>query len=34
MAEQNIPKKMSLEAHHEKGEGEGTDADMERAIKL
>ncbi|GKB40471.1 hypothetical protein Tco_0885413 [Tanacetum coccineum] len=30
----NWSKKMSLEAHHEKGEGEGTDADMERAIKL
>ncbi|GKA25043.1 hypothetical protein Tco_0711076 [Tanacetum coccineum] len=27
-------KKMSLEAHQEKGEGEGDDADMERAIKL
>ncbi|GJY81993.1 hypothetical protein Tco_0494744 [Tanacetum coccineum] len=26
--------KMSLEAHQEKGEGEGDDADMERAIKL
>ncbi|GJY38442.1 hypothetical protein Tco_0424806 [Tanacetum coccineum] len=27
-------KKMSLDAHQEKGEGEGADADMERAIKL
>ncbi|GKF44433.1 hypothetical protein Tco_0130985, partial [Tanacetum coccineum] len=27
-------KVMSLEAHQEKGEGEGDDADMERAIKL
>ncbi|GKF12480.1 hypothetical protein Tco_0050406 [Tanacetum coccineum] len=29
-----LAKKMSLEAHQEKGEGEGDDADMERAIKL
>ncbi|GKA94230.1 hypothetical protein Tco_0816216 [Tanacetum coccineum] len=29
-----LPQKMSLEAHQEKGEGEGDDADMERAIKL
>ncbi|GJS28857.1 retrovirus-related pol polyprotein from transposon TNT 1-94 [Tanacetum coccineum] len=29
-----MAKKMSLEAHQEKGEGEGDDADMERAIKL
>ncbi|GJS95407.1 hypothetical protein Tco_0802375 [Tanacetum coccineum] len=29
-----LAKKMSLEAHQEKGEGKGADADMERAIKL
>ncbi|GJS30889.1 hypothetical protein Tco_0491509 [Tanacetum coccineum] len=29
-----LAKKMSLEAHQEKGEGEGADADMKRAIKL
>ncbi|GKC34227.1 hypothetical protein Tco_1046611, partial [Tanacetum coccineum] len=29
-----LAKKMSSEAHQEKGEGEGDDADMERAIKL
>ncbi|GJV92974.1 hypothetical protein Tco_1540787 [Tanacetum coccineum] len=29
-----LGKKMSLDAHQEKGEGEGVDADMERAIKL
>ncbi|GKE99705.1 hypothetical protein Tco_0023056, partial [Tanacetum coccineum] len=29
-----LAKQMSLEAHQEKGEGEGDDADMERAIKL
>ncbi|GKG17974.1 hypothetical protein Tco_0372272, partial [Tanacetum coccineum] len=29
-----MDKKMSLEAHQEKGEGEGDDAYMERAIKL
>ncbi|GJW55532.1 hypothetical protein Tco_0099617 [Tanacetum coccineum] len=29
-----LAKKMSLEAHQEKGEREGDDADMERAIKL
>ncbi|GKG47927.1 hypothetical protein Tco_0507412, partial [Tanacetum coccineum] len=29
-----LAKKMSLEAHQEKGEGEGADANMERAIKL
>ncbi|GJU62490.1 hypothetical protein Tco_1244325 [Tanacetum coccineum] len=29
-----LAKKMSLEAHQEKGEGEGDDADLERAIKL
>ncbi|GJU38289.1 hypothetical protein Tco_1191246 [Tanacetum coccineum] len=29
-----LAKKMSLDAHQEKGEGEGGDADMERAIKL
>ncbi|GKB04407.1 hypothetical protein Tco_0832550, partial [Tanacetum coccineum] len=28
-----LAKKMSLDAHQEKGEGEGTDADIERAIK-
>ncbi|GKF93283.1 hypothetical protein Tco_0280002, partial [Tanacetum coccineum] len=27
-------KKLSLEAHQEKGEEEGNDADLERAIKL
>ncbi|GKF71053.1 hypothetical protein Tco_0207167, partial [Tanacetum coccineum] len=30
----NLAKKMSLDAHQEKGEGEGADADKERAIKL
>ncbi|GJW44760.1 hypothetical protein Tco_0073559 [Tanacetum coccineum] len=29
-----LAKKMSLDAHQEKGEGEGADADIERAIKL
>ncbi|GJX05303.1 hypothetical protein Tco_0191219 [Tanacetum coccineum] len=29
-----LAKKMSLDSHQEKGEGEGADADMERAIKL
>ncbi|GKE41236.1 hypothetical protein Tco_1464641 [Tanacetum coccineum] len=29
-----LAKKMSLEAHQEKGEGEANDANMERAIKL
>ncbi|GKF60930.1 hypothetical protein Tco_0177716, partial [Tanacetum coccineum] len=29
-----LAKKISLEAHQEKGEGEGDDANMERAIKL
>ncbi|GJR94058.1 retrovirus-related pol polyprotein from transposon TNT 1-94 [Tanacetum coccineum] len=29
-----LAKKMSLEAHQEKGEGEGDDTDMEQAIKL
>ncbi|GKC94510.1 hypothetical protein Tco_1159952, partial [Tanacetum coccineum] len=29
-----LAKKMSLESHQEKGEGESADADMERAIKL
>ncbi|GJR96555.1 hypothetical protein Tco_0268729 [Tanacetum coccineum] len=29
-----LDKKMSLDAHQEKGEGEGADADIERAIKL
>ncbi|GJX70884.1 retrovirus-related pol polyprotein from transposon TNT 1-94, partial [Tanacetum coccineum] len=30
----NLAKKLSLEAHQEKGEEEGNDADLERAIKL
>ncbi|GKG48090.1 hypothetical protein Tco_0509975, partial [Tanacetum coccineum] len=29
-----LAKKMSLDAHQEKGEGEGADGDIERAIKL
>ncbi|GKF98502.1 hypothetical protein Tco_0297285, partial [Tanacetum coccineum] len=29
-----LAKKLSLDAHQEKGEGEGVDADLERAIKL
>ncbi|GJS48553.1 hypothetical protein Tco_0598674 [Tanacetum coccineum] len=29
-----LAKEMSLDAHQEKGEGKGTDADIERAIKL
>ncbi|GKG14790.1 hypothetical protein Tco_0354390, partial [Tanacetum coccineum] len=29
-----LAKKMSLDAHQEKGEGEGVDADIERAIML
>ncbi|GKA48464.1 hypothetical protein Tco_0741422 [Tanacetum coccineum] len=32
--ELELAKKLSLETHQEKGEGEGDDADLEQAIKL